>query len=100
MKDPADSKTAGRVYKEAFEKLFPGETVPTVVGVSCCAQFGATRETIQRRPRQDYVGFREWLLSTELDDATSGRVFEYSWHGKLFLRQKKVMVQALLIEEI
>ncbi|KAH8677700.1 hypothetical protein BX600DRAFT_545431 [Xylariales sp. PMI_506] len=72
--------TAKHVYKKAFSELLPGVPVPDVVGVSCCAQFGVTRETIRRRPREDYVRFRRWLLDTPLEDALSGRVFEFSWH--------------------
>ncbi|KAF2181981.1 hypothetical protein K469DRAFT_587523 [Zopfia rhizophila CBS 207.26] len=71
---------AGGDYKKAFEKLFPGKPVPKYVGVSCCAQFAATREKILERPKSNYVYYREWLLSTDLDDAISGRILEYSWH--------------------
>ena len=81
--DPSGNRIAAWTYKRAFEELFPGDTVPDAVGVSCCAQFGVTRETIRRRPREDYFRFREWLLSTELNDDASGRVMEYSWHSEL-----------------
>ena len=70
-------------YKKAFEELFPDIAVPSEVGVACCAQFGVTRDTIRRRPKEDYIRMREWLISTELKDETSGRIFEYSWHSKL-----------------
>lgn len=72
--------TAKHVYKEGFQELFPEEIVPEVVAVSCCSQFGVTRETIRRRPRSDYTRFRRWLLDTSLDDNLSGRIFEFSWH--------------------
>lgn len=55
-------------------------TVPEILGVPCCAQFAVSRDQIQRRELAEYVRFREWLLMTELDDYTSGRVFEYLWH--------------------
>ncbi|KAH7132168.1 hypothetical protein B0J11DRAFT_219181 [Dendryphion nanum] len=71
---------AGGDYKKAFQILFPGEEVPKHVGVSCCAQFAATKEKIRRRPRADYVRYRKWLLETELGDSISGRILEYSWH--------------------
>ncbi|KAH6625440.1 hypothetical protein C7974DRAFT_201313 [Boeremia exigua] len=71
---------AGGDYKAAFEVLFPERPVPREVGVSCCAQFGATREKIRARPLADYVRFRAWLLDTPLADSISGRIFEYSWH--------------------
>ncbi|EJP66748.1 uncharacterized protein BBA_04041 [Beauveria bassiana ARSEF 2860] len=75
-----DIPTAKHIYSEAFAELFPDVAVPEAVGVPCCSQFGVTRETVRARPRDDYVRFREWLLASELDDAISGRVFEYAWH--------------------
>ncbi|ORY13181.1 hypothetical protein BCR34DRAFT_275690 [Clohesyomyces aquaticus] len=71
---------AGGDYKEGYEALFPGKEVPKRVGVSCCAQFAATKEKILERPKSDYAHYRNWLLSTPLDDSISGRIFEYSWH--------------------
>lgn len=50
------------------------------VWAPCCAQFAVSREAVLRRPVGDYVQMREWLMGTELDDASSGRVFEYLWH--------------------
>jgi hypothetical protein len=76
---------AGGDYKKAFQILFPGRKVPNEVGVGCCAQFAATREKIWERGRGDYVRYREWLVETELGDAISGRIMEYSWHSKLCL---------------
>jgi hypothetical protein len=73
---------AGGDYKGAFEILFPGKDVPQEVGVSCCAQFAATKEKIRERKRKEYVRWRKWLLDTELGDSISGRVMEYSWHSK------------------
>ncbi|KAI0010794.1 hypothetical protein F4779DRAFT_576134 [Xylariaceae sp. FL0662B] len=68
------------VYKKSFEELLPGVPVPEVVAVSCCSQFGVTRDTIWRRPRADYVRYRDWLLETPLDNSVNGRVFEFTWH--------------------
>lgn len=51
-----------------------------MIRTACCAQFAVTKESIQLRPRSDYVSFREWLLDTLLPDHDSGRVFEYLWH--------------------
>ncbi|ODH51156.1 hypothetical protein GX48_02771 [Paracoccidioides brasiliensis] len=70
----------GTIYQASFEELFPGTPVPQRVGVSCCAQFGVTREQILKRPKEEYEHFRQWLLNTPLPDELSGRVFEYSWH--------------------
>lgn len=75
---------AKHIYAQAFADLFPGVALPSEVGVPCCSQFGVTRETVRARPRDDYVRFREWLLASEMQDAISGRVFEYGWHSMLF----------------
>jgi len=50
------------------------------VWAPCCAQFAVSREAIYARPLDDYLQMRQWLMDTELDDARSGRVFEYLWH--------------------
>jgi len=71
---------AGGDYKQAFEVLFPEKEVPKSVGVSCCAQFAATKEKVLERPKYDYERYREWLFNTTLDDSISGRILEYSWH--------------------
>jgi hypothetical protein len=72
---------AGGDYKQAFQHLFPGEKVPRNVGVSCCAQFAATKEKIRERKKSDYEHYRNWIIDTQLGDSISGRVFEYSWHS-------------------
>lgn len=80
---PADvtaTATTRAAYPQAFQELFPGEPVPSVVGVACCAQFAVTRAKIRERPLADYQRYRQWLLDTPLDDQVSGRVLEYSWH--------------------
>ncbi|KAI1151096.1 hypothetical protein F4825DRAFT_451866 [Nemania diffusa] len=77
---PDDKVLAKHVYKHAFEELLPEIPVPELVAVSCCSQFGVTRETVRSRPREDYVRYREWLLATPLEDALNGRVFEFAWH--------------------
>ncbi|KAF2452072.1 hypothetical protein P171DRAFT_450732 [Karstenula rhodostoma CBS 690.94] len=75
-----DQVHAGGDYKKAFQVLFPGVDVPTYVGVSCCAQFAATKEKIREREKSDYQRYRRWLLETDLEDSISGRIMEYSWH--------------------
>lgn len=74
--------TTKEVYKQSFQELLPELSVPEIVAVSCCSQFGVTRDTIRRRPREDYTRFRQWLIDTPLEDERSGRVFEFSWHSK------------------
>ncbi|MCJ1400354.1 hypothetical protein MMC11_003559 [Xylographa trunciseda] len=76
----ATAERTEKYYTEAFAVLFPGEAVPDVVGVGCCAQFATTRSTLLARPLSAYVRHRDWLLHTPLPDAVSGRILEYSWH--------------------
>ncbi|KAH8813183.1 hypothetical protein F5884DRAFT_327519 [Xylogone sp. PMI_703] len=80
IEDPKSAKTTEKVYSEAFAELFPGEELPSVVGVPCCAQFAVSRDRIRARPVQDYERYRQWLLNTTREDQVSGRVLEYSWH--------------------
>lgn len=75
--------TAKTIYKQSFEELLPELPVPAVVAVSCCSQFAATRDMIHRRPKEDYVRYRQWLMDTPLEDERSGRVFEFAWHSEL-----------------
>ena len=85
---------AGGDYKKAFQVLFPGKEIPREVGVSCCAQFAATGEKIRERKKEEYVGYRKWLMESELEDSISGRILEYSWHSK-FLKQHSAYALAL-----
>lgn len=50
------------------------------VASACCAQFAVSRDQIWRRPLEDYVKIRQWVIDTDRDDADSGRVMEYLWH--------------------
>ena len=54
--------------------------VPEQVGSACCAQFAVSRERVLERPKEDYEGFRRWVVETEKSDAMSGRVMEFLWH--------------------
>ncbi|KAF2227599.1 hypothetical protein BDZ85DRAFT_185181, partial [Elsinoe ampelina] len=78
--DPNYELRTGDVFKEIWEELIPEMPVPENVGVACCAQFAVSAEAIRRRPRADYIRYRQWLLDTEDDDDISGRIFEYLWH--------------------
>ncbi|KAJ5673302.1 hypothetical protein N7507_002429 [Penicillium longicatenatum] len=75
---------AGRTTEIAFAgawiKIFNNTDIPEVIGTPCCAQFAVTREQVLARPLSDYEHYYRWLMETQLDDETSGRVFEYLWH--------------------
>lgn len=88
---------AGGDYKKAFMTLFPDKEVPKEVGVSCCAQFAATREKIRERKKSEYQRYRKWLMDTELGDSISGRVLEYSWHSKFTLSDIRQSVAAIAV---
>ena len=47
---------------------------------ACCAQFAVSKEQVLKRPVEDYIRFRDWIVHTEKNDAKSGRVMEYLWH--------------------
>lgn len=64
----------------AWTELFQNDNVPQILAAPCCAQFAVSRAQVQKRSREEYERFRKWLYETPLDDATSGRVFEYLWH--------------------
>ncbi|KAF4554422.1 Hypothetical protein D9617_4g001760 [Elsinoe fawcettii] len=78
--DPDYELRTGDVFEEIWRELIPEMPVPESVGVACCAQFAVSAEAIRKRPKADYVRYREWLLATEDDDDISGRIFEYLWH--------------------
>ncbi|BCR85862.1 DUF3431 domain-containing protein [Aspergillus chevalieri] len=54
--------------------------MPQFVGTACCAQFAVSRDQVHKRPREDYVKIRQWIIDTDKSDAVSGRVMEFLWH--------------------
>jgi len=60
--------------------LFGSTEIPALIGAPCCAQFAVSREQIRKRPKKEYIRYRQWVLGTELSDAKSGRVMEFLWH--------------------
>jgi len=73
------SPGAQQAYSTPMDKE-RSENVTPRIWTACCAQFAVSREQIFRRPVEDYVEIRQWVIDTEKDDATSGRVMEYLWH--------------------
>lgn len=57
-----------------------GEQVPPRLAAPCCAQFAASKSAILARPKEWWVRLRQWLIDTPLDNMTSGRLFEHTWH--------------------
>ncbi|KAK4869647.1 hypothetical protein LT330_006029 [Penicillium expansum] len=65
------------------EQEFAGQKYllkPAKIGAACCAQFALSRDQVRKRPLEDYIKFRQWIIDTELSDASSGRVMEFLWH--------------------
>lgn len=81
---PAFSQnSSGPAAVEDFSRLEEEEKLSIMqprVYAACCAQFAVSREQIYKRPLNDYVKIRQWVMNTEKDDAKSGRVMEYLWH--------------------
>jgi hypothetical protein len=63
----------------SWVQLHPGEPLPTELAQPCCSQFAASRERIHAVPLERWVHFRDWVLSTPLNDWFAGRVWEYTW---------------------
>lgn len=68
-----------KLLAKAWSELFPLDPIPEVLAQPCCAQFALSRDRIRAIPLQRFVAYRDWLLRTPLDDALSGRVWEYVW---------------------
>lgn len=66
--------TSSRQDREKAEYMNVG------VASACCAQFAVSRDQVLKRPLEDYVKIRQWVIDTDRDDAHSGRVMEYLWH--------------------
>lgn len=52
----------------------------TKLAAPCCSQFAASRHAIRARSREWWMRLRQWLIDTPLDNRTSGRLLEYTWH--------------------
>ncbi|KAJ5566207.1 hypothetical protein N7535_007845 [Penicillium sp. DV-2018c] len=74
-----ESKQEEVMLARAWGELFPDQQIPSVLSQPCCAQFALSRERIRSIPRARFVYYRDWLLSTELSDYITGRIWEYLW---------------------
>lgn len=83
--DPARMHHVGRDVQlttllDEFLERDKGERVPKRLAAPCCAQFAASREAIRARSREWWLRLRQWLIDTPLDNLTSGRLLEHTWH--------------------
>jgi hypothetical protein len=67
------------LINDVWKELHMVDTVPSVIGQPCCAQFAASRKAILARPLSHYLHYRDWLLRTPLSNRISGQIFEFSW---------------------
>ncbi|KAJ5908691.1 hypothetical protein N7495_001373 [Penicillium taxi] len=74
------ARTTEIAFAGAWMQIFNNSNIPEIVAAPCCAQFAVSREQVHARPLSEYQNFLRWIMETELDDETSGRVFEYLWH--------------------
>ncbi|KAK3325751.1 hypothetical protein B0H66DRAFT_137127 [Apodospora peruviana] len=85
---PADlkydiNKPEQSVFARAWGEIFPLDPMPESLSQPCCAQFALTAERIRALPQSEYVKLRDWMLTTEIEDGISGRIFEYLYHLSL-----------------
>lgn len=66
--------------RHIWEELHPGAPIPQSLSGVCCAQFALSRDRIRQVPLERLVHYRQWLLTTDMGDEFSGRIFEYIWH--------------------
>ncbi|KAK0728255.1 hypothetical protein B0T26DRAFT_165583 [Lasiosphaeria miniovina] len=71
------------VFAAAWAGIFPLDDLPDTLSQPCCAQFALTADRIRAWPQSRYIALRDWILTTELDDSISGRVFEYIYQNAL-----------------
>ncbi|THY27433.1 hypothetical protein D6D00_04931 [Aureobasidium pullulans] len=69
-------------YADAWQTIFPNETMPDKVGAPCCAQFAVNRQTVHRWPVAKYEQIRAWMWARGdgLSSMKSGIIMEYMWH--------------------
>ncbi|KAH7348616.1 hypothetical protein BKA65DRAFT_477015 [Rhexocercosporidium sp. MPI-PUGE-AT-0058] len=65
--------------QEAFRANFNLYDVPEILATPCCSQIAVTKERIRSVPREQYLHYIKWLLSTKLKDSISGRTWEHMW---------------------
>ena len=65
---------------DVWSILYPEIPLPDIVNAPRFGQFAASGSQIRARPKSDYERAHDWLMTTDLISAESGRVFEYTWH--------------------
>jgi len=73
-------KPEENVIRKIWAELHPFDPVPDTLSAPCCGQFAVSRKAMRAWPVAQYIQWRRWLLTTDLSDTVSGRIWEYTWH--------------------
>jgi len=71
-------------YNKYIEKYIPIAKVPNntdfIYGYLGSSQFLVHKELIRNFPKNFYKNLYDWIISTDLPNALSGRYLEWTWH--------------------
>lgn len=70
-------------YNTYIEKYIPIKSLPNenwTEGHRGSAQFLVHKSLIQKLPKEFYEGLYNWIITTDLCNAISGRFLEWTWH--------------------
>jgi hypothetical protein len=70
-------------YKEYIEKYIPMDSLPNqdwTIGFKGSAQFLVHRDLIKNLPIEFYQDLYNWIITTDMPNAKSGRFLEWTWH--------------------
>ncbi|PLB41276.1 DUF3431 domain-containing protein [Aspergillus candidus] len=73
------SDQLGSSLSDAWDALFPFDSMPTELAQPGGGQFAVSGRQIRRVPLLDYVSYRGWLVDTALDDELAGSMWELLW---------------------
>lgn len=75
----ASSDRLGSSLSDAWDALFPFDSMPSELAQPGGGQFAVSGRQIRRVPLLDYVSYRGWLVDTALDDELAGQMWELLW---------------------
>ena len=71
-------------YNKYIEDYIPISKVPNnsdfIYGYLGSAQFLVHKDLIKNLPKEFYIKIYEWIITTDLPNALSGRFLEWTWH--------------------
>ena len=71
-------------YNKYIEDYIPISKVPNnsdfIYGYLGSAQFLVHKDLIRNLPKEFYIKIYEWIITTDLPNALSGRYLEWTWH--------------------